>query len=97
MIGSPRNTTPATAAMTGTLNCMVAAFVAFKPGSAAYHIAYPTPDARPPEIAAYKIPAPLREAPATVTTHKAAAKGTARRKLPAVAAVGSPAPLPRKE
>ena len=55
--GSPRNSTPPNAAMTGTLSCTVAAVVDFICGSAVYQIAYPTPDARAPDRHAYTTPA----------------------------------------
>lgn len=39
LIGSPRKMIPPTAAMTGTLNCTVAALVAFTHGNTMYQMA----------------------------------------------------------
>jgi hypothetical protein len=83
--------------MTGTLNCSVDACVAFKPGIAAYQIAYPTPEARPPETIAYQTPLLSNETVAAIVTHKTPVIGTARRKLPAVATIGLLEFFPRKE
>ena len=56
-IGSPSENTAIKAVMTGTLSCTVAALVTVKPFKAAYHIAYPHPDARAPDKTANTIPA----------------------------------------
>ena len=88
---------PPKAAMTGTLSCTVAAWVAFNAGKAVYQMAYPIPEASAPEETAYQNPALSREVSLNINTLNVIAMGTVRRKLPAVTFVGSPAPFPRKE
>ena len=56
VICSPKNTTPATAAMIGTVSCTIAARVVVKLRKAMYQIAYPRPDVTAPEIVANTMP-----------------------------------------
>ena len=56
LMGSPRKTIPPRAAITGTLSCTVAAWVAFNPGNAVYQIVYPIPEAKAPDAIAYQNP-----------------------------------------
>lgn len=97
LMGSPRKTIPPRAAITGTLSCTVAAWVALNPGNAVYQIVYPIPEARAPDAIAYQNPILFMDVRLKINMLIAAAKGTARMKFPAVTLVGSPAPLPRKE
>src|ERR1700737_1944106 len=84
VMDSPSNMMPPAAAITGTLSCTVAAIVAFSPRKAAYQMTYPTPDVNAPDNIAYQKPALSKEAHGSMATLKPAAKGTARRKFPAV-------------
>ena len=88
---------PPTAAITGTLSCTVAALVVLNPFKAVYQMAYPSPEASAPDDNAYQTPSLSSEAQESMATLSAAAKGTARKKFPAVMRVASPELVPRKQ
>ena len=88
---------PPTAAITGTLSCTVAALVVLNPFKAVYQMAYPSPEATAPDNIAYQKPELSSEAQGSMATLSAPAKGTARKKFPAVMRVASPELVPRKE
>ena len=88
---------PPTAASTGTLSCTVAALVVLNSFKAMYQMAYPSPEASTPDDIAYQMPELSSEAHGNMATLSAPAKGTARKKFPAVIRVASPELVPRTE
>ena len=96
-MASPRKTMPPAAAITGTLNWTVAAWVALRPRIAEYQIAYPIPDVSAPEAIAHTMPRVAGRLAGSMARFRTTANGAARRKFPAVVRVASPADLPRIE
>ena len=88
---------PPAAAITGTLNWTVAAWVALSPRIAEYQIAYPIPDVIAPDATAHAMPRVAGWLAGSMAKFRPTANGVARRKFPAVVEVASPAALPRME
>ncbi len=95
--GSLSKPTPPSAASTGTLSWITAALVAGSRGSTEYQTTYPIFFFNDTETTEIYTPATVGDDPASSTRLSNPAKGTVRRKLPAVAATASPAPRPRNE
>ncbi len=96
--GSPRSTTPAVAARTGTESWRVAARVAARSRTAAYQSTAPRVEASVPEARAKASCAGVSaDWRASRTQSAVATIGSARRWLPAATATGSGRPRPRSE
>src|SRR5262249_48379376 len=96
--GSSSNTMPPSAAITGTDSCTIAARAAPSDGSTAYHTQDPSPPLIAPHPNANVAPAPATclARPSADTTNRGP-HGTARAKLPALAASGRVAARPNSE